>query len=102
MCDAGKFFWFLLFMFLTLLYFTYYGVACVALTPNLMMAAIISGAFYGLMNLFAGFVMPKPEFPGWWIWVSVIYISIHPAVTNAHPPPLTPTPHGSALPPLPA
>ena len=57
-------------MFLTLLYFTYYGVACVAVTPNLMMAAIISGAFYGLMNLFAGFVMPKPEFPGWWIWVS--------------------------------
>ena len=57
-------------MFLTLLYFTYYGVACVAITPNLMMAAILSGAFYGLMNLFAGFVMPKPEFPGWWIWVS--------------------------------
>lgn len=69
-CAAAKFFWFLLFMFLTLLYFTYYGVACVAITPNLMMAAIISGAFYGLMNLFAGFVMPKPDFPGWWIWVS--------------------------------
>ena len=57
-------------MFLTLLYFTYYGVACVAITPNLMMAAILSGAFYGLMNLFAGFVIPQPEFPGWWIWVS--------------------------------
>ena len=69
-CAAAKFFWFLLFMFLTLLYFTYYGVACVAITPNLMMAAILSGAFYGLMNLFAGFVIPQPEFPGWWIWVS--------------------------------
>ncbi len=56
-------------MFLTLLYFTYYGVACVAITPNLMVAAILSGAFYGLMNLFAGFVIPQPEFPGWWIWV---------------------------------
>ncbi len=69
MCVAAKFFWFLLFMFLTLLYFTYYGVACVAITPNLMVAAILSGAFYGLMNLFAGFVIPQPEFPGWWIWV---------------------------------
>ena len=57
-------------MLLTLLYFTYYGVAGVAITPNLMMAAILSGAFYGLMNLFAGFVIPKPNFPGWWIWVS--------------------------------
>lgn len=57
-------------MMLTLLYFTYYGVACVAITPNLMMAAILSGAFYGLMNLFAGFVITKPQFPGWWIWVS--------------------------------
>lgn len=67
---AAKFFWFLLFMMLTLLYFTYYGVACVAITPNLMMAAILSGAFYGLMNLFAGFVITEPEFPGWWVWVS--------------------------------
>ncbi|DBB05992.1 hypothetical protein WJX82_004698 [Trebouxia sp. C0006] len=67
--TAAKFFWFLLFMFLTLLYFTYYGVACVAITPNLMVAAILSGAFYGLMNLFAGFVIPQPEFPGWWIWM---------------------------------
>ena len=41
-----------------------------AITPNLMMAAILSGAFYGLMNLFAGFVITKPQFPGWWIWVS--------------------------------
>lgn len=67
---AAKFFWFLLFMMLTLLYFTYYGVACVAITPNLMMAAILSGAFYGLMNLFAGFVITEPQFPGWWVWVS--------------------------------
>ena len=59
-------------MMLTLLYFTYYGVACVAITPNLMMAAILSGAFYGLMNLFAGFVMPKPNYPGWWVWVSAL------------------------------
>lgn len=26
---------------------TYFGIACVALTPNLLVAAILSGAFYG-------------------------------------------------------
>ena len=46
----------------------YFGIACVALTPNLMVAAILSGAFYGLFNLFAGFVMPRPNFPGWYLW----------------------------------
>ena len=60
-------------MLLTLLYFTYYGIACVAITPNLLMAAILSGSFYGLMNLFAGFVITKPQFPGWWIWVRTNY-----------------------------
>ena len=69
-------------MFLTLLYFTYYGVACVAITPNLMVAAILSGAFYGLMNLFAGFVIPQPEFPGWWIWVRPSSCSL--LVTTLH------------------
>ena len=39
---------FLLFNLLSLAYWTYYGVAAVALTPNLLMAAIISGAFYGV------------------------------------------------------
>lgn len=66
-------------MLLTLLYLTFYGIlgiACVAITPNLMMAAILSGAFYGLMNLFAGFVITKPNFPGWWIWVSTACIQL--------------------------
>ena len=56
--DAGKFFWFTLFSLLTFLFFTYFGIACVALTPNLMVAAILSGAFYGLFNLFAGRHLP--------------------------------------------
>ena len=35
------------FMFLTLTYFNFYGIACVAVTPNLLVAAVLSGAFYG-------------------------------------------------------
>ena len=57
---AGKFFWFLLFMVETLLYFTYYGVVCVAITPNLLAAAVASNSLYLTMNLFSGFVIPAP------------------------------------------
>ena len=60
---AGKFFWFLLFMTETLLYFTYYGVMCVALTPNLLMAAVASNSLYLTVNLFSGFVIPAPVSP---------------------------------------
>ena len=33
------------FMFLTLMYFNFYGIACVAVTPNLLVAAVLSGTF---------------------------------------------------------
>lgn len=58
--PAGKFFWFLLYMTQTLLYFTYYGVMCVAVTPNLLMAAVAGNSLYLTMNLFSGFVIPAP------------------------------------------
>jgi ABC-type multidrug transport system permease subunit len=67
--DAGKFFWFILFNLLALIYWTFYGIAAVAITPNLIAAAVISGAFYGLANLFAGFVIQAKSIPGWWIWL---------------------------------
>ena len=60
---AAKFFWFLFFMFSTLLYCTMYGVMAVAITPNLMAAAVLSSAFYSFWNLFAGFILPKPVRP---------------------------------------
>ncbi len=44
----------------TLLYFTYYGVVCVAITPNLLAAAVASNSLYLTMNLFSGFVIPAP------------------------------------------
>uniref|UniRef100_A0A2P2K9X4 Uncharacterized protein MANES_04G106100 n=2 Tax=Rhizophora mucronata TaxID=61149 RepID=A0A2P2K9X4_RHIMU len=66
--TAAKFFWYLFFMFFTLLYFTYYGMMTVALTPNHHIAAIVSTAFYGMWNLFSGFIIPRPRMPVWWRW----------------------------------
>ncbi|KAJ0007114.1 hypothetical protein Pint_29977 [Pistacia integerrima] len=63
-----KFFWYLFFMYFTLLYFTFYGMMAVAMTPNYHIAGIGSSAFYGVWNLFAGFVIPLKKIPSWWSW----------------------------------
>ncbi|KAF3327955.1 ABC1 protein-like protein [Carex littledalei] len=63
--TAVKFFWYLYFSYFTLLYFTYYGMMCVGVTPNYNVASIVSSAFYGLWNLFSGFIISKPQIPGW-------------------------------------
>ena len=39
---------FFLFMFLTLVYFTSYGIIAVAVSPNVQMAAVLSSTFYSL------------------------------------------------------
>ena len=57
---AVNFFWFAFFMFTALQYCTMYGFAAVVLTPNLMAAAVLSSAFYGVWNLTAGFIIPEP------------------------------------------
>ncbi|XP_078168201.1 ABC transporter G family member 36-like isoform X2 [Carex rostrata] len=66
--TAAKFFWYLFFAYFTLLYFTFYGMMSVGLTPNYDVAAIVSSAFYGIWNLFSGFLITKPRIAGWWIW----------------------------------
>nr|CAD1842982.1 unnamed protein product [Ananas comosus var. bracteatus] len=66
--TAAKFFWYIFFMFFTLLYFTYYGMMAVALTPNAQIASIVSTAFYAIWNIFASFVIPRPRLPVWWRW----------------------------------
>ncbi|BBN01006.1 hypothetical protein Mp_2g03890 [Marchantia polymorpha subsp. ruderalis] len=66
--TAAKFFWYLLFMFMTFTYFTFYGMMAVGLTPSQPVAAVVSSAFYSLWNLFSGFLIPRPRIPGWWVW----------------------------------
>ncbi|KAL0415185.1 UNVERIFIED_CONTAM: ABC transporter G family member 36 [Sesamum latifolium] len=66
--EAAKFFWFFFVTFFSFLYFTYYGMMTVSMTPNLQVAAICSNAFYYLFNLFSGFFIPGPKIPKWWMW----------------------------------
>ncbi|XP_077211717.1 pleiotropic drug resistance protein 1-like [Tasmannia lanceolata] len=63
-----KFLWYMFFMYFTLLYFTFYGMMAVAVTPNHNIAAIVSSAFYAVWNIFAGFMIPRPSIPIWWRW----------------------------------
>ncbi|KAK6268105.1 hypothetical protein QUC31_012265 [Theobroma cacao] len=66
--TAAKFFWFFFVNFFSFLYFTYYGMMTVSITPNLQIAAIFASAFYALFNVFSGFFIPRPRIPKWWIW----------------------------------
>uniref|UniRef100_A0A2N9FVQ3 ABC transporter domain-containing protein n=1 Tax=Fagus sylvatica TaxID=28930 RepID=A0A2N9FVQ3_FAGSY len=67
--SAYKVFWYFYVTFCSLLYFNYLGMLLVSFTPNFMVAAILSSSFYTMFNLFAGFLIPKPQIPKWWIWL---------------------------------
>lgn len=58
--SAYKIFWYLYAFFMTMLYFNYLGMLLVALTPNELVAAILTSVFYTLFNLFSGYIMPQP------------------------------------------
>ncbi|KAJ7966133.1 Pleiotropic drug resistance ABC transporter [Quillaja saponaria] len=66
--TVSKLLWYLFFMYFTLLYFTFYGMMTMAISPNHHVAAILSSAFYALWNLFSGFVIPLSRIPIWWKW----------------------------------
>ncbi|KAK2446080.1 pleiotropic drug resistance protein [Trifolium repens] len=66
--TPAKFFWYLFFMFFTLLYFTLFGMMLAGATPDHNIAAIVSFGFYILWNLFSGFVIPRTRMPIWWRW----------------------------------
>eukprot|EP00249_Psilotum_nudum_P016596 c25899_g1_i3 orf=377-2713(+) len=66
--TVSKCLWFLYIMFCTFLYYTYYGMMAVSITPNHQVAAIVASAFYAVFNLFSGFIMPRPKLPHWWVW----------------------------------
>ncbi|KAL2539206.1 ABC transporter G family member 29 [Abeliophyllum distichum] len=66
--TAAKFFWFFFVTFFSFLYFTYYGMMAVSITPNHQVAAIFVSAFSALFNIFSGFFIPRPKIPKWWVW----------------------------------
>ena len=56
--TAVKYFWYLLFMFLTFSTFTCYGMMVIAISPNEQIAMVISGFFFSMWNLLSGFIIP--------------------------------------------
>lgn len=60
--TTWKFIWYIYFMYVTMLYFTFYGMMTTAVTPNHNVAAIIAAPFYMLWNLFSGFMIPHKVF----------------------------------------
>ncbi|XP_047160800.1 ABC transporter G family member 36-like isoform X1 [Vigna umbellata] len=66
--KVEKVLWFFFVSFFSFLYFTYYGMMTVSITPNHQVASIFGAAFYGLFNLFSGFFIPRPKIPKWWVW----------------------------------
>ncbi|CAN4095708.1 unnamed protein product [Withania somnifera] len=66
--TVEKFLWYMFFLFFTLMYFTFYGMMTVAVTPNVNVSQIVGAFFYGVWNLFSGFIVPRPRMAIWWRW----------------------------------
>ncbi|XP_060173834.1 pleiotropic drug resistance protein 1-like [Lycium barbarum] len=66
--TVSKFIWYLFVLFFTLMYFTFYGMMTVAVTPNVSVAQVVGSFFYGVWNLFSGFIIPRPRMAIWWRW----------------------------------
>ena len=58
--TAAKFWWYTLFMFLSFLYFTYYGMAIIGVTPNKQISIVVTSFIFSLWNLLCGFLVPQP------------------------------------------
>ncbi|XP_050220408.1 pleiotropic drug resistance protein 3-like [Mercurialis annua] len=64
-----KIFWAFYTLFYTLLCYTYMGMMLVSLTPSVQVASIIASPTYSMLILFAGYIVPRPRIPKWWIWL---------------------------------
>lgn len=61
--SVYKMFWSWYSTFCSLLVFNYCGMLMVALTPNIHMALTLRTTFFSMVNLFAGFTIPKKVSP---------------------------------------
>ncbi|OVA06116.1 ABC transporter-like [Macleaya cordata] len=83
--QTDKFLWFYYYMFMCFLYLIMFGMMAMALTPGPQFAAIITAFFASLWNLFAGFILPRPQIPIWWrwyYWASPVAWTIYGVVTS--------------------
>ncbi|KAG6416131.1 hypothetical protein SASPL_123555 [Salvia splendens] len=76
--GATKFIWFYYYVFMCFVYFTFYGMMLVALTPSYQIAAILMSFF--LSSWISSLVF---SFPGWWYyWGSPVAWKIYGLVTS--------------------
>ncbi|CAJ2674952.1 unnamed protein product [Trifolium pratense] len=66
--TISKLMWNLFFTYFSFLYYTYYGMMTMAITPNPQVAGILSTSFYAIWCLFSGFIIPLSRIPIWWKW----------------------------------
>ncbi|KAK7384765.1 hypothetical protein VNO78_30466 [Psophocarpus tetragonolobus] len=66
--KASKVFWNLYYTYFSFLYYTFYGMMTMAITPNPHVAGILSTSFYAIWCLFSGFIIPLSRIPIWWKW----------------------------------
>ncbi|WJX09854.1 transcription factor [Trifolium repens] len=66
--TVTKLLWNLFFTYFSFLYYTYYGMMTMAITPNPHVAGILSTSFYAIWCLFSGFIIPLSRIPIWWKW----------------------------------
>ncbi|GMJ11150.1 ATP-binding cassette G42 [Hibiscus trionum] len=67
--SAYKILWYFYAVFCTQLYFTFFGMLFVSLTPEVTIAGALLSAFHPLLSLFSGFLIPPLEIPRWWTWM---------------------------------
>ncbi|KAK3005004.1 hypothetical protein RJ639_016121, partial [Escallonia herrerae] len=67
--SASKVLWYFYNMLCTLMYCTYLGMMIASATPSIPLAASLHSTFYRFFNLFAGFIVPRPQIPKWWLWL---------------------------------
>ena len=53
----------------TLNLMVFYGIMGVYVTADLSLANVLSSFFYGLWNLFTGFLIGVNQMAGWWKWL---------------------------------
>ena len=53
----------------TLNLMVFYGIMGVYVTADLSLANVLSSFFYGLWNLFTGFLIGVSQMAGWWKWL---------------------------------
>ncbi|KAI4363745.1 hypothetical protein MLD38_019921 [Melastoma candidum] len=66
--STYKLFWYLYSMFCTLLYFNYFGMMLVSVSPTYQAASVWASFSYTMLSLFSGYLIPEPRIPIWWRW----------------------------------